>query len=92
MLFRSVKPFAEGIQLRNESGLTKPAQLEILSSNDVLLTIAEGKYHQVKRMFAAVGNHVVALHRESVGKIVMDRSLEPGQWRFLTEKEITSVG
>ena len=83
--------FAKGIQLRNEKGLTRPATLEIVSASEVLLTIAEGKYHQVKRMFAAVGNHVVALHRESVGEIVLDKSLEPGQWRYLTDEEIASV-
>ena len=83
--------FAEGIQLRNEKGFTKPAKLEIVSPKEVLLTIVEGKYHQVKRMFVAVGNHVTGLHRESVGAIALDESLEPGQWRYLTEEEIASV-
>ena len=87
-----VETFAKGIQLRTEKGLTKPADLEILSPTEVLLTIVEGKYHQVKRMFAAAGNRVVALHRDSIGAIVMDEALEPGQWRYLTGEEITSVG
>ncbi len=80
--------FAEGIQLRGEKQLTKPAQLEIIGEKQVLLTIHEGKYHQVKRMFAALGNKVVGLHRESVGPIVLDESLEPGEYRYLTEQEI----
>ena len=55
--------------------------------NQVLLTITEGKYHQVKRMFAAVGNRVVGLHREQIGSIELG-DLAPGQWRSLTEQEI----
>ncbi|MGL5049000.1 MAG: 16S rRNA pseudouridine(516) synthase, partial [Shewanella sp.] len=55
------------------------------------LTITEGKYHQVKRMFAAVGNHVQGLHRESVGQIALDPALALGEWRYLTAEEIASV-
>ncbi len=80
--------FAEGIELRNEKRKTRPAVLEQLSATEVYLTLSEGKYHQVKRMFAAAGNHVTALHRESVGKIVLDANLQPGQWRELTPEEI----
>ncbi len=86
-----VEQFATGLALRSEEGLTKPAKLELLSSHEAILTITEGKYHQVKRMFAAVGNKVVGLHRESVGEIVLDESLAPGEWRYLTEAEIASV-
>lgn len=84
--------FEAGVQLHNEDSLTKPAQLEQIEERVVRLTISEGRYHQVKRMFAAVGNHVVALHRERIGGIVMDEDLEPGQYRPLTEQEIASVG
>ena len=84
--------FEAGVQLHNEDSLTKPAQLEQIDERVVRLTISEGRYHQVKRMFAAVGNHVVALHRERIGGIVMDEDLEPGQYRPLTEQEIASVG
>lgn len=84
--------FEAGVQLHNEDSLTKPAQLEQIDERVVRLTISEGRYHQVKRMFAAVGNHVVALHRERIGEIVMDEDLEPGQYRRLTELEIASVG
>ena len=86
-----VEQFATGLALRNEDGLTKPAELELLGSHEARLTITEGKYHQVKRMFAAVGNKVVGLHRESIGEIVLDDSLAEGEWRYLTEDEIASV-
>lgn len=86
-----IETFAAGVALRNEDGLTKPASLEIIDSHTARLTITEGKYHQVKRMFAAVGNKVVGLHRESIGNIVLDDDLEPGEWRYLTEDEIKSV-
>ncbi|MCF1427631.1 MAG: 16S rRNA pseudouridine(516) synthase RsuA [Shewanella sp.] len=83
-----VSQFAEGIELKGEDGPTRPAVLEILSSHEALLTIMEGKYHQVKRMFGAVGNKVVGLHREAVGPLELDADLEPGEWRYLTEAEV----
>lgn len=83
----AVTQFAAGIELRNEEKKTKPATLEILSPTEVRLTIAEGKYHQVKRMFAAIGNHVVALHREAIGTLQLDESLAPGEYRALSEDE-----
>lgn len=84
--------FAKGVQLHNEKDLTKPALLEVITPTEVRLTISEGRYHQVKRMFAAVGNHVVGLHRERIGDILLDESLAPGEYRPLTEAEIASVG
>ncbi|MEG3135158.1 16S rRNA pseudouridine(516) synthase RsuA [Rouxiella sp. T17] len=83
--------FTAGVQLHNEDSLTKPAQLEQLEECVVRLTISEGRYHQVKRMFAAVGNRVVALHRERIGEIRMDEDLELGQYRELTQEEIASI-
>ncbi len=83
--------FAAGIELRNERELTLPAQMEVIDEQQVLLTIHEGKYHQVKRMFAALGNKVVGLHRERVGNIVLDEALEPGEYRYLTEEEVASI-
>lgn len=83
-----IERFANGIQLRNEKKKTEPALLEIIRPTEVLLTISEGKYHQVKRMFAAVGNKVVTLHRERIGGISLDPDLQAGEWRELTEKEI----
>jgi 16S rRNA pseudouridine516 synthase len=87
----TAEQFTAGVQLHNEDSLTKPAVLEQLEECVVRLTISEGRYHQVKRMFAAVGNRVVALHRERIGGIVMDDDLAPGEYRRLTEEEIASV-
>ncbi|MGL4474002.1 MAG: 16S rRNA pseudouridine(516) synthase RsuA [Shewanella sp.] len=87
-----IEPFATGLALRGEDNLTLPAKLEILASHEALLTINEGKYHQVKRMFAAVGNKVVALHREQIGAIELDSDLAEGEWRLLTAAEVASIG
>lgn len=83
--------FQKGVQLNGEKDLTKPAKLEIITPTEVKLTISEGKYHQVKRMFAAVGNHVSALHRERIGDITLDETLTEGEYRPLTEEEINSI-
>ncbi|MGL5429338.1 MAG: 16S rRNA pseudouridine(516) synthase RsuA [Vibrio sp.] len=83
--------FTQGIELRGERELTLPAQLEVVSATEVLLTIHEGKYHQVKRMFAALGNKVIGLHRERIGQITLDEQLAPGEYRYLTEQEIASI-
>lgn len=84
----TIQQFAEGVQLRGEKALTRPAKLEILGEREAKITISEGKYHQVKRMFAAVGNKVEALHRAQVGSVELDEALEPGEYRPLTEAEI----
>ncbi len=81
-----------GVQLDGEKGPTRPAQVERLAPRALRLSIGEGKYHQVKRMLAAVGNHVTALHREAIGGITLDPALAPGEWRELTEAEIASPG
>lgn len=77
-----------GIALRNEPQACKPAQISLLSPNSCLLTIHEGKYHQVKRMFAATNNRVVKLHREAIANIKLDTSLKPNAYRALTQDEI----
>ena len=79
--------FAKGIYFAYEDLTTQPAGLEILAAKQCKLTICEGRYHQVKRMFHAAGNRVTALHRLSVGNIVLDPDLKPGEYRELTEKE-----
>lgn len=78
--------FKHGIQLQGETTLTRPAKVDVLSPKEVLLTITEGKFHQVKRMFAAVGNRVVTLHRQKIGGIELD--IKQGAWRHLTPDEI----
>ena len=86
----NIAQFEAGVQLNGEEGLTRPAKLEIVGEREGVLTITEGKYHQVKRMFAAVGNRVVGLHRDRVGSLELDEDLEPGQYRPLTAEEVAS--
>lgn len=81
---------AQGILLKGEKQPTKPAQIEIIDDYNLNLTIVEGKYHQVKRMFAALGNKVIALHRWRIGQIILDPQLEEGQYRALTNAEVQS--
>ena len=89
-----MKRFEEGVELDDFRAL--PATLNILEAEDdcslAEAIVCEGKFHQVKRMFAAVGNHVVGLHRERIGAIELDPDLAPGEYRPLTEEEIASVG
>jgi len=82
---------AQGIWLAEEKKRCLPASLQAVDEKTARLTVQEGKYHQVKRMFAALGNHVEALHRERIGGIVLDPGLAPGEYRALTEEEISSV-
>lgn len=87
-----VQACADGILLRGEKEPTKPATLEILDDYNVNLTLSEGRYHQVKRMFAALGNKVVALHRWKIGNVVLDEHLAEGEFRSLIEEEIAYLG
>lgn len=84
----NVSAFAQGLQLHGESTLTAPAVLEILNEREALVHVHEGRYHQVRRMFAAVGNKVDMLHREQVGGLKLDADLAPGETRALTAEEI----
>ena len=71
-----------------------PAELKILKSDDlseIELTIHEGKFHQVKRMFESVGKKVVYLKRISMGKLKLDESLKLGEYRELTEEEVKLI-
>lgn len=81
----------EGILLRGEKSLTKPAKLEIIDDYNVNLTLSEGRYHQVKRMFAALGNKVIGLHRWKIGEVVLDEQLGEGEYRALTSEELASL-
>jgi 16S rRNA pseudouridine516 synthase len=86
-----VQVFASG-QLMLESDTTPllPAELEVLAPQRVRLTLHEGRYHQARRMFAALGNHVETLHRASVGRLTLG-DLAAGQWRALSEAERAQV-
>lgn len=81
-----IDSFSKGIQLHNEKALTKPAKLELIDHLHAKVTLSEGRYHQVKRMFAALGHHVEALHREAIGPIALD--IAEGEYRPLTPAEI----
>lgn len=76
----------QGLQLQGEDKLTAPAILQRVSDYEVLLTITEGRFHQVKRMFAELSNRVVALHREQIGAIKLDVGI--WQWRHLRADEV----
>lgn len=77
--------FASGtLMLEGEQTPLLPAELEVLGPRSARLTLHEGRYHQVRRMFAAVGNHVAVLHRERVGGLALDE-LPVGEWRMLGE-------
>ena len=83
-----VSALEQGVKLQGEQHLTLPATVERVHSKEVLLTITEGRYHQVKRMFAAVGNRVISLHREKIGDVRLDVELK--KWRYLTDDEVQS--
>lgn len=82
---------AAGVLLDSEKHRCLPAIMEQVDDHSLTLDIAEGKYHQVKRMFAALGNHVVKLHRSQVGEIVLDTTLAEGEYRPLTESEVACI-
>lgn len=90
-----VKRFAEGIDIgAEEEEMTRPAKLDIMKSaeeSEIRLTIHEGKFHQVKRMFLAVGKEVTYLKRERMGTLCLGENLKPGEYRLLTEEEIENV-
>ncbi|SFD62003.1 ribosomal small subunit pseudouridine synthase A [Lentibacillus persicus] len=88
-----VQEFQKGVQL-DDGLIAKPATLEILESKDVSLvnvTVTEGKFHQVKRMFEAVGKKVIYLKRIQMGSLKLDEELETGKFRELTESEINKL-
>jgi 16S rRNA pseudouridine516 synthase len=83
--------FASGtLLLEGEKAPLLPAELEVLGARSARLTLHEGRYHQVRRMFAAVGNHVAALHRERIGGLALD-GLPGGEWRMLGGDERTRL-
>lgn len=84
--------FASGqMVLESDDKPLLPALLEPLSPTEARLTITEGRYHQVRRMFAAVGNHVTALCRDRMGALDLPADLEPGAWRLMTAAELEAL-
>jgi len=88
-----VEKFAAGLEIGDESR-TRHAKLEILPQGgpfDVRVTVTEGRYHQIKRMFAAVGQSVLELKRIRMGSVALDPSLHPGEYRMLSDEEIKAL-
>ena len=84
--------FASGsLLLEGEERPLAPATLEVVTPTEALLHVTEGRYHQVRRMFAAAGNHVEELHRERLGGLSLPDDLLPGQWRLLAPQEIARI-
>jgi 16S rRNA pseudouridine516 synthase len=82
---------AGGLLLEGDDKPLLPAEMETLSSTEALLTLHEGRYHQVRRMFAAVGNHVEALHRDHIGGLHLPADLPAGDWRLMSEADLAAV-
>lgn len=79
------------LMLSSEAKPLLPAKLEVLGEKEALITLHEGRYHQVRRMFAAAGNHVLELKRISIGGLKMPEDLEEGDWRPLEPDELESI-
>jgi 16S rRNA pseudouridine516 synthase len=89
---REATVFAAGdLLLEGEDKPLLPAKVSVETPKTGVLEISEGRYHQVRRMFAAVGNHVVSLHRESIGGLALPAELAPGEYRLLSPAEIERV-
>lgn len=80
-----------GVVLHDDPRPVTPAAVERIDVNRLRLTLTEGRYHQVKRMVAAVGNRVDALHRTAIGPVVLPADLAPGQWRWLSADEVAAL-
>ncbi len=84
--------FAEGtLMLKGETKPLRPARLEVIGPTEVVLLIEEGRYHQVRRMFAALGNHVEALRRESIGGLHLPGDLAEGAWTILDAAGVAAL-
>ena len=83
-----VEKLLNGVVLNDDPKPVKAAACVQTGEKTLDMTLTEGKYHQVKRMIAAVGNHVVTLHRSQIGSLVLGDDLPSGQWRWLTASEV----
>ncbi len=86
-----IEQLRSGVQLHDEPAPLRAKQCEALTERRLLLTIQEGKYHQVKRMIAAAGNRVEALHRHAIGGYTLPANLAPGTWQWLTEHDLIAL-
>ena len=87
-----VAKLTAGVELRGNDEATGPATVVMEGERACSLTISEGRYHQVKRMFAAVGNRVETIHRIAIGALALEAGLAPGAWRYLSGAEIEALG
>lgn len=87
-----IEQLLAGVLLADEPAPIAAAAAEIVDDHQLRLTLTEGKYHQVKRMVAAIGNRVEALHREAVGEMQLPADLKPGEWRWLTAADYEKLG
>ena len=88
---RQVKKLLDGVVLEDDPKPVKAAACEAVGEFDLRLTLTEGKYHQVKRMVAAVSNRVEGLHRSKIGNLSLPSDLAPGQWRWLSEQDLSRI-
>jgi 16S rRNA pseudouridine516 synthase len=88
---RQLARLLEGVTLEDETQPTRAAACERLGERQLRLTLTEGKYHQVKRMIAAVGNRVEALHRSRIGALALPQDLAPGRWRWLEAADLSGL-
>lgn len=86
-----IERLLQGVVLDDSPVPVRAAQAELVTPCHLNLTLTEGKYHQVKRMLAAVGNRVEALHRSRIGSITLTDALRPGDWRWLTAEEVLAL-
>lgn len=86
-----IDAFAQGMHFPFEDIITQPAKLKILSPHVAEVTLMEGKYHQIKRMFGRFRNPVMKLHRSQIGNLKLDASLREGQCRVLNEEELQAL-
>ncbi len=80
-----------GVVLHDDPAPVRAAACELVAPTQLRLTLTEGKYHQVKRMVAALGNRVESLHRGRIGDLVLPDDLAPGQWRWLTAADLAAL-
>jgi 16S rRNA pseudouridine516 synthase len=85
---RQVDKLLSGVVLDDDPKPVRAAACEAVSELHLRLTLTEGKYHQVKRMVAAVGNRVEGLHRSQIGGLALPQDLAPGQWKWLTAADL----
>jgi 16S rRNA pseudouridine516 synthase len=85
---RQVARLLEGVVLDDDPKPVRAAACEAMDECTLRLTLTEGKYHQVKRMLAAVGNRVEGLHRSRIGGLALPADLAPGQWRWLEPEDL----